>query len=135
GGPTCSTGDTIPAGVPNEMLLTSAGAAPPLSWGFVSSPPPPRGVTLIDNGNGSAILGGTPPSGTSDTFLLYIVARAVGTIGLAANYPLTVVNRPVFTSPNTATFTAGHSGSFSVSASTGTIASGSALPTGLSFTS
>jgi hypothetical protein len=134
-GGTCSPGATFTAGVPNEVLLPSAGAATPVSWGFVSSPPPPSWVTLIDNGNGSAILRGTPPSGTSDTFLLYIVPRAVGTIAIAANYPLTVVNRPVFTTPNTATFTAEHSGSFSVSASTGTIALGSALPTGLSFTS
>ena len=129
---TCSPGATFTAGIPNAVLLPSAGAATPVSWSFFSEPP--DWVALEDNGNGSALLSGTPPSGTTGTFNIDIVPAAVGTIPIAIRYPITVVNRPVFTSPNTATFTVGTSGSFSISANTGTIGLTSALPKGLSFT-
>jgi hypothetical protein len=133
-GGTCSPGATFTAGVPNEVLLTTTGAVTPISWSDDVFSTPPAWLTLTDNGNGSALLSGTPPPGTADTFTIDIVATAFGSIGIAARYPITVVNRPVFTSPNTATFTVGTSGSFATSASTGTITLGSPLPNGLSFT-
>ena len=131
-GRTCSPGATFTAGIPNEILLPSTGAATPVSWRFFSAPP--AWLSLTDNGNGSAVLSGTPPLGTAGTFNLAILPAAVGTIPVVADYPLTVVTTPVFTSANTGTFTVGTSGSFSISANTGTIALGSPLPRGLSFT-
>ena len=132
--PTCSPGATFTAGVPNQVLLTTTDAITPVSWNDNTSyPPPPAWLNLKDNGNGTAVLSGTPPLGTTGAFTIVILAQALGSIGEGVNYPVTVVNRPLFTSPNTATFTVGTSNSFAISDNEGTISLGGTLPKGLSF--
>src|SRR5262249_48156177 len=116
GGGTCP-GTSFTDGVANQVMLTAVGAATPGSWSFFDIPSaPPSWLTLTDNGNGTATLKGTPPLGTTGTFYFGVVADAMGALGIANTYPLTVVQRPVFTTPNTATFTVGTSSSFAIGA-------------------
>lgn len=128
------TSVTFTSGVDNSRLLTSFGAITPVTWAFRGDPNAPW-LTLVDNGNGTANLHGMPPAGITGTFTPFLGPAAAGTIGVLTGFPVTVTNHPVFTSGETATFTAGTQGSFPITASTGSITSGSILPAGLSFTS
>jgi hypothetical protein len=127
-----TSGATFYAGVPNQVLLVSTGAVTPVSWSFFF--PPPSWLTLQDNGNGTATLGGTPPA-TTGTFNADIVPLAANSIGVSNTFPVTVVNAPIFTSPNTANFTVGSQSAFNVSANLGTISAPSSMPWGLTFSS
>ena len=127
-------GATFTAGVYNQVLLTSTGATTPVSWTFFPDANAPW-LSLHDNGTGSAVLSGTPPLGTTGTFSPAAVPTAFGSRGIAPVYPVTVVSSARFTSPNSATFTVGTSGSFAVAANLGTIDLDNPVPKGLSFTS
>jgi hypothetical protein len=120
------------AGVPNQHLLYSNGAITPVSWSFTPDPNA-SWLELKDNGDGTALLTGTPPVGTSGTFNPKIGPIAFGTLTFTNPFPVTVENRPVFTNPNTATFTVGRDSSFAISASQGDITLVGALPDGLTF--
>ncbi|MBI5029327.1 MAG: putative Ig domain-containing protein [Chloroflexi bacterium] len=95
----------------------------------------PGGVTLIDNNNGTATLGGTPNLGTVGTYNLTITATNSAGIN-AQIFALTVNQAPVITSANHATFTVGTFGSFNVT-TTGTptpsLSVSGTLPTGVTF--
>ncbi|MBV8069266.1 MAG: hypothetical protein JO270_05135 [Acidobacteriaceae bacterium] len=123
---------TFSAGVPNQHLLYSNGAITPVSWTLIPDPKA-SWLKLKDNGNGTALLTGTPPAGISGTFNPKIGPVAYGTFTIINPFPVTVENRPVFTSPNTATLIAGAGGSFAVQASEGDITLVGALPAGLTF--
>jgi hypothetical protein len=127
------TGATFSAGVPNQHLLYSNGAITSVSWTLIPDPNA-AWLKLKDNGDGTALLTGTPPAGTSGTFNPKIGPVAFGTFTIINPFPVTVTNVPVFTSPNTATFTAGRDSSFGISASEGDITLVGALPKGLTFT-
>jgi hypothetical protein len=130
------TSATFIAGAANQTLLHSTGAITPVTWGFQQDPfAPAPWLSLHDNGNGTALLEGTPPVGTTGTFNPYIGPGATGSLQEIFPFPVTVENIPVFTSPNTAVFTVGTSGSFDVSINQGTVSLVNSLPTGLSFTS
>jgi len=125
------------AGASNSVVVASTGASTHVSWNFKSGPPWIK--RLVDNGNGTATLFGNPPAGTTGTSTAEIAPIATGSnasvIPVFTPFPVTVVNKPTFLSPNTATFTAGSSGSFAISASEGNIGAISGrLPPGLSFT-
>jgi hypothetical protein len=87
-------------------------------------------LNLKDNGNGSALLSGTPPAGTTETLTVDIVAAAFGSIPIANHYPVNVLNVTRFRSSSTATFTVGASNSFAISANMGAISAGTTLPEG-----
>lgn len=120
------------AGTTNVQLLQSTGAITPVSWGYVPDPNAPW-LNLKDNGDGTASLTGNPPPGTSGTFNPKIAPAAAGTFTVLNPFPVTVQNTPVFTSPNTATFTVGTESSFAISAGQGDITLVGALPEGLTF--
>jgi hypothetical protein len=123
---------TFTAGVQNSVLLSSFGAITPVSWLFFGFIPP--WLSLTDHGNGNATLSGMPPLGTSGTFRPFLAPHALGSgCNCAPQFPVVVVNTPVFTSPNAATFTVGTHGSFSVSASEGSITTSDTLPQGLAL--
>jgi hypothetical protein len=129
---------TFIAGANNVARLSSFGAVTPVSWVTDSdlSNPFPTWLHLQDLGNGNAILSGTPPAGTTGAFNPLITPYAVGSgTKFVFPFPVTVVNTPVFTSPNAATFTVGTQGSFSVSANEGSITASTTLPQGLAFSS
>ncbi len=102
----------------------------------------PSGVSLTDNGDGTATLAGTPASGTSGSYPLTITAANGVSPDATQSFTLTVspaTAAPVITSGGAATFAAGRSGSFTVTA-TGlpvpalSATSSPALPSGVSFT-
>ena len=94
----------------------------------------PSGVTFVDNGNGTATLGGT--SATSGAFPITITAN--NGIGTAAtqSFTLTVGQAPAITSGASTTFTVGAAGTFSVT-TTGfpvpSLTETGALPSGVTF--
>ena len=90
---------------------------------------------IVDNGNGTATLSGTPPVGTSGPVTVNIVAGAADSLAGSTPYTITVTNAPLFTSANTATFTAGTAGSFTISSTEGNISLATTLPSGLMFNS
>ncbi|MBV8808529.1 MAG: hypothetical protein JO033_07630, partial [Acidobacteriaceae bacterium] len=126
------TSTNFSAGVPNQHLLYSNGAITPVSWTLIPDPSAPW-LKLKDNGDGTALLTGIPPAGSSGTFHPKIGPVAAGSFTVIEPFPVTVENRPVFTSPNTATFTVGTASSFEISASEGTITLAHPLPAGLTF--
>ena len=105
----------------------------------VSSGTLPAGITLTNVGNGQATLSGTPAANTEGPWPITVTAtNADGSA--TKNITLEVDQAPQFTSPNTATFTKGVAGSFTVT-TTGswpepvTLSGGSAFPlAGLTFT-
>jgi sugar lactone lactonase YvrE len=96
----------------------------------------PIGVTLTDNGNGTARLAGTPAAGTSGSYPITITAsNGVGT-NATQTFTLMVNTAPAITSANNATCTTGAWWSFTVTA-TGTptpaLSESGALPGGMTF--
>ena len=94
----------------------------------------PAGVTFLDNGNGTGTLSGT----ASATGTYPITVTANNGVGTAAtqNFTLTIGQGPAITSINSATFTIGSAGTFSVT-TTGfpapSLTETGALPTGVTF--
>ena len=135
--PTITSGNnvTFTQGTFGSFTVTTTGSPTPA---ITESGSLPSGVTFVDNGNATATLSGTPTA--SGTFPLTITAtNSAGT----ANQPFTLtVNAtippvaPNITSANSATFTNGVFGSFTVN-TTGTptpsIAESGSLPSGISF--
>jgi hypothetical protein len=97
----------------------------------------PSGITLTNNGNGTATLGGTAGPNTGGTYPLTITA-ANGTLPNATqSFTLTVDQAPAITSASGVTFTVGTAGTFTVQ-TTGfptppTITSSGTLPSGVTF--
>ena len=125
---------TFNVGEAASFLVTTTGfPGPAIS---LESGTLPAGLTLTDNGNGTATLAGTP-TGPSGARTVGLLAQSVpGT----ARQQLTirVQDKPVFSSADTATFVRGVSGSFSVGtngfpSAVITVSSG-VLPAGLFLT-
>ncbi len=77
----------------------------------------PAGVGFVDNGNGTATLSGTPDAGTTGVYPITVTA-ANGVLPNATQaFTLTVNQAPAITSANSATFTIGVAGSFTVTTS------------------
>ena len=74
----------------------------------------PSGVNLVDRGNGTAILSGTPAPRTGGTY--HVAIRAANGVGISALqlFTLTIDEAPSFTSNNAVTFVHGQSNSFTI---------------------
>ena len=103
----------------------------------------PDGVTLTDNGDGSATLAGTPEDGSGDTYNLTVTASNGVDPDATQDFQLVVLEAPTILSSASTTFVAGQAGTFDVSASgygtgddpnTMTISETGSLPNGVSFT-
>ncbi|GAB6902155.1 putative Ig domain-containing protein [Kineosporia succinea] len=96
----------------------------------------PAGVTLTDNGNGSATLAGTPAAGSAGSYPLTLTA--VGAQGTTTQaFTLTVAGPPAFTSEAGTAASAGTAFSFAVRTSgypAATLRSTGTLPSGVTFT-
>ena len=101
----------------------------------------PSGVTLVNNGNGTATLAGTAASGTSGSYPITITAANGVSPNATQSFTLTlnpVSAPPAITSAGSTTFAVGTAGTFAVT-STGaptaalSATSTPALPSGLSF--
>jgi hypothetical protein len=111
-----ATGDPVPA-------LSESGALP-------------AGITFSDNGNGTAMLSGTPAIGVGGVYpLLFNATNSVATS--TQSFTLTVVQGIAVTSGSATTFTVGSQGWFSATA-TGfpvpALSETGNLPTGVTFT-
>ena len=99
----------------------------------------PSGVTLTDQGNGTATLSGNPATGTQGTYPFTITAANGISPDATQSFTLTVaVNQaPAITSANSTTFTVGQAGSFTITTTgfpTATISEVGALPSGVTLT-
>ncbi len=97
----------------------------------------PAGVTLVDNGDSTATLAGTPAAGTGGIYTLTV--KAINGVGAAAlqSFSLTVNGAPLFTSADSATFSQKEFSSFTPTASgfpAATITVWGTLPKGVTFT-
>ncbi len=95
----------------------------------------PTGVTLVDNGNGTATLASTTATPAGSYPIAISATNGVGTAA-AQSFVLTVGSAPSITSTASATFTTGTAGSFPVTATgfpTPSISTSTMLPTGLTL--
>src|SRR6185436_10278173 len=72
------TSATFVAGVPNSVLLTSLGAVTPVYWNFDTFNEAPDWLNLTDNGDGTAVLFGTPPTDAPGTFNVVLGPQSIG---------------------------------------------------------
>jgi Putative Ig domain len=132
---TSANGTTFAAGAAGTFSVITTGY-PTAKITDTSSPALPPGVTLKDNGDGTATLAGTPPEGSQGTYTVSITAtNSVGAI--SQNFTLTVNSGLAITSPASATATSGQAFSFPIT-TTGTpaptLSRAGTLPPGITFT-
>ena len=120
---------TFISGRPNSFLVVTGGATTPVDISFPCGAP--SWLSLQDNHDGTAVLSATPPidpsvpTGIATTYRVFIYAHSAGSginyypgtpCGLfPPDLTLNVITIPMFTSADSATFTAGQSGSATVS--------------------
>jgi hypothetical protein len=99
----------------------------------------PEGVTFVDNGDGTATISGTPETGSAGEYVVTITASNGVAPDAVQNFVLAVNGPPAFTSADSATFTFGTPGSFTMtttgypSGSLMVITYTGALPAGVTF--
>ncbi|MGE0506560.1 MAG: PIG-L family deacetylase [Solirubrobacterales bacterium] len=139
---TSANATTFTSGVAGSFTVSTSGA--PAAAISKASGQLPSGVTLLDNGDGTATLAGTParsaaPDGESQAYALAL--KASNGVGSPAtqSFTLTVFNpgdAPFITSQSTAGFTTGAAGSFTVTSSGApkpALSRTGDLPAGLAF--
>lgn len=99
----------------------------------------PSGLTLVDNGDGTATLSGTPAAGTGGTYTIPLTASNGVGANATQNLTLQIGAPPAFTSSANATFTVGTNSTFTVTTSgsptvTSISRGAAAPPTGLTYT-
>jgi hypothetical protein len=138
--PTFATaaGTSFAIGQSGTFLIKTKGFPLP---GITMSGTLPTGVHLVDNGNGTATLSGVPAAGSNASYTITLTATNV--IGLVTKtatqtFTLKVNESPIFTSVNSATFTTGTSGTFTIQTlpstlPTAKLTEAGALPKGVTF--
>jgi hypothetical protein len=132
---TSASGTTFTAGTAGSFGVTTRGfPTPTLSDGGATLP---AGVSFVDNGDGSATLGGTPGAATGAAYPFTITAHNSQAPDVTQSFILTVNEAAAITSANHASFLVSSLGSFTVTTRgfpiPGLTESGS-LPTGVTFT-
>jgi hypothetical protein len=131
---TSASNTAFSVGTPGTFTVTSTGA--PVA-ALSEAGTLPSGVTFTDNGDGTATLAGTPAAGTGGTYPITITASNGVAPDATQNFTLTVNVAPTITSANSATFTAGAAGSFTVTTTglpTPALTESGTLPSGVTFT-
>jgi large repetitive protein len=125
---------TFTAGTAGSFAVQSTGTPMPT---LSKTGALPSGVTFVDNGDGTATLGGTPGAGTGGTYSLTITAHNGVGSDATQSFTLTVDEQPSITSAAATTFTVGSAGTFTVTTGgfpTPSISDGtSVLPSGVSL--
>jgi hypothetical protein len=120
-------------GQASSFTITTTGYPTPAITETGSLPP---GLTLHDNGNGSATIAGTPTAGGS--YPLTVTANNGYAPNAAQTLTLDLGQPPAFTSAATATFLIGSTGTFTVTTSgsptVSAITESGTLPAGITFT-
>ncbi|MGB6831073.1 MAG: Ig domain-containing protein, partial [Terracidiphilus sp.] len=132
---TSASSTTFTVGSSGSFTVTASGYPSPT---FSETGALPSGVTLVDNGNSTATLSGTPAAGAGGTYRFTITAGNGVSSDATQSFTLTVNQAPAVTSASSTTFTAGTAGSFTVTANgypAPTFSETGILPTGVSMTS
>ena len=119
-------------GQAGAFAITATGAPTPA---ITETGALPAGLTFVDQGNGTALLQGTPTGTGGTTNLTMTATNASGST--AQQFSLIVDAAPAFTNTTAPTFTAGSASSYTVTTSgypTATITETGALPSGVTFT-
>ena len=127
---TSANSTTFTTGAAGSFKVTTTGVPTPT---LSESGKLPSGVTFVDNGNGTATLGGTPAAGSGGTYTLAFTAA--NGFSATQSFTLTVNQAPAITSTNSTTFTVGTADSFAVTTTgfpTPALTAGT-LPTGVTF--
>ncbi len=123
-------------GQANSFTLTTTDI--PTAALSVGSAVLPVGVIFVDNGDGTATLSGTPAPGIG-IYTFNVTARNGYTAAVNQVFTLTLIDPPIITSANNATFPVGKAGSFTVTTTAGlpaatTLSRSGTLPSGVTFT-
>lgn len=102
---------TFTVGSPGSFTVTTSGYP---SATITESGSLPSNVQLMDNGNGTATLSGTPQANTSGTYTITITANNGVAPNATQSFTLVVNGPPRFTSATSDTFTVNASNSFQV---------------------
>lgn len=131
---TSSTSTTFTVGASGTFTVSASGNPTP---SISTTNTLPSGVTLADNGNGTATLSGTPATGSGGVYNITI--KATSTSGTTnQSFTLTVDEAPGFSSNSTATFFLNVNNTFTVQTTgypqnTMTIVEAGPLPSGVNF--
>jgi hypothetical protein len=112
-----ATSATFTTGSAGSFLVKTTGAPLP---SLQEIGPLPAGITFVDNGNGTAMLAGTPAAGSVGSYPITMVANnSVGASArqyftLTINAPIVVPKAYTFTSPDHTTFYQGFRDSFTI---------------------
>jgi hypothetical protein len=131
---TSSASTTFTAGTPGTFTVTTTGLPHATVSGTGALP---SGVVLLDNGDGTATLGGTPAAGTAGTYAVMLTASNGAAPNVTQSFTLTVHEAPKVTSGSASSETIGDAAGFTVTTSGTPVSSLSvigALPTGVTFT-
>jgi hypothetical protein len=131
---TSGNNSTFLAGSPGAFSITTAGAANPT---ISENGNLPSGVLFHDNGNGTAVLGGTPILGTGGVYQLTLTDDdGAGSVATQA-FTLIVDQAPSITSASSTAFAIGVSNSFTVTTGqdfpTDVLTESGSLPSGVTF--
>lgn len=126
---TSSTTLTGVIGQAQSSVVTATGYPKP-SFALVGTPP--TGLSLVDHGDGTAGLIGTPTGPAADYTLTVTASNAAGTTSQTIAYILN--QTPAFSSASSAQFAVGAAGSFTVTTTGRPITLTGTLPSGLSLT-
>src|SRR5579862_8605020 len=142
---TVSAGSSAPSITSANSTIFTVGSAGTFSVAATGSPTPaitktavtlPTGVTLTDNGNGTATLAGTPGAGTGGDYTITIQAANGTTPNATQSFTLHVHQAPAITSANSTIFTVGSAGTFGVTttgAPAPAVNESGTLPTGVTL--
>lgn len=132
---TSANASTFTVGTAGSFAITTSGIPHPT---ITKTGVLPTGVTLADNGDGTATLAGTPATGSGGVYTFTLHAANGVTPAGSQTFTLTVKGAPHISSPATTTFQSGVAGTFTVTTDRGyptpALAVTAGLPTGLSFT-
>ena len=129
---TSATSASFTAGTSSSFIVKTSGYPIGSLWetGVL-----PRGLSFVDNGDGTATLAGTPANGSGGTYALTFTLL-VGTTKLTQTFTLTINENPSITSGNSTTFVVGSSNTFTASAygfPGATFSETGTLPSGVTF--
>jgi hypothetical protein len=121
---TAGSFDVTTSGIP-DAAITATGVTP--AW-----------LTLTDNGDGTATLTGTPPTGSGGSYSFTLHATNGFSPAASQLFTLSVDESPAITSADHATFTVGSAGTFAVTTTAGfptatAISKTGALPSGVTL--
>ena len=130
---TSAASTTFTVGTAGSFTVTTTGFPTP---SLSESGTLPTGVTLVDNGNGTATLAGTPAPGTGKAYPFTITAQNEIAPNATQSFTLTVDQAPAITSGASTTFSVGGAGTFAVTTTgfpTPSLSEMGALPSGVTF--